>query len=602
MEGTGGRTNFRSQLLPWAVVALAAGVCGAWAYGRAGASRADLVRDVAVGWSYAAAGLVAWWRRPANRTGRLMLAEGITWFIGNLQGTGVPLLFALGAWGEALNLAVLAHLLLAFPDGRLATTLDRGVVAVGYGLVAVGGLLRVTLYDPAVSSEASYLSCGDCGPDANALLLWSDPALFDAVDLVYRWAGALLTVVCLVALVRRWRLACPARRRVLMPASVAIAVAVAFVGWEVLYVLAPGALDAANALLTWPSDASQIAVPFAFLAGLLRMRLHRASVGNLVIEVGADPTPRQVQNVLVRVLGDPSLRLGLRAEEGTTEGTSAYVDPDGRPLPLPRPGSGLGATAVEDPADSGTPMAVLVHDVALDEDKELMSAVCGAVRLCLRTSRLRAEVATRTREAADFGSRLLRAVDEERRRLERDLHDGAQTRLVFALMTLRRLDAGLSRGPDPALRLTVAEAERCLRQALDELRDLAHGIHPAVLTRDGLAPAVTALAEQAQVPVVVMVEPGRFAPLTETTAYFVVSEALANAAKHAKAEAVSVSGRREGDRLVIEVADDGVGGADPALGTGLRGLTDRVTASGGTLHVDSPTGGGTRVRMELPCD
>lgn len=216
--------------------------------------------------------------------------------------------------------------------------------------------------------------------------------------------------------------------------------------------------------------------------------------------------------------------------------------------------------------------------------------------------RLRAEVATRTREAADFGSRLLRAVDEERRRLERDLHDGAQTRLVFALMTLRRLDAGLSRGPDPALRLTVAEAERCLRQALDELRDLAHGIHPAVLTRDGLAPAVTALAEQAQVPVVVMVEPGRFAPLTETTAYFVVSEALANAAKHAKAEAVSVSGRREGDRLVIEVADDGVGGADPALGTGLRGLTDRVTASGGTLHVDSPTGGGTRVRMELPCD
>lgn len=197
-----------------------------------------------------------------------MLAEGITWFIGNLQGTGVPLLFALGAWGEALNLAVLAHLLLAFPDGRLATTLDRGVVAVGYGLVAVGGLLRVTLYDPAVSSEASYLSCGDCGPDANALLLWSDPALFDAVDLVYRWAGALLTVVCLVALVRRWRLACPARRRVLMPASVAIAVAVAFVGWEVLYVLAPGALDAANALLTWPSDASQIAVPFAFLVEL----------------------------------------------------------------------------------------------------------------------------------------------------------------------------------------------------------------------------------------------------------------------------------------------------------------------------------------------
>lgn len=552
----------------------------------------DLLRDLAVGWSYAGAGLIAWWRRPANRTGRLILAEGLTWFLGNLQGTAAPLLFALGAWGEALNLAVLAHLLLAFPDGRLPTALDRRVVAGVYGLVAVGGLVRVTLYDPAASGAATYLSCRDCGP--NALLLHSDPELFEAVDLVYRWSGALLTVVCLVALVRRWRVSVPARRRILLPAGVAIAIAVAFVGWEVLYLLAPDALGTANAVLTWPSDASQIAVPIAFLAGLLRMRLRRAAVGNLVIEVGADPTPRHLQDVLVRVLGDPSLRLGLPSPPGEV---SAYVDPDGKPLGLPAPGSGLSTTPVEE-------QVVLVHDAALDEDKELMSAVCGSVRLCLRNTRLRSEVATRSQEARAFHSRLLQAVDDERQRLERDLHDGAQTRLVFALMTLRRLDAGLSSHVphlSPALRRTVAEADQALRQALDELRDLARGIHPAVLTREGLAPAITALAEQAEIPVLVMVEPGRFAPLTESTAYFAVCEAMSNAAKYSGADVVSVSGRRDGDRLVVEITDDGVGGADEENGTGLRGLADRVTATGGTLRVTSRPDGGTRIRVELPC-
>lgn len=560
-----------------------------------------------MGWSYAGAGLIAWWRRPANGTGRLMLAEGVTWYLGNLQGTGVPLLFTIGAWGEALNLAVLAHLLLAFPDGRLATALDRGVVAVGYGLVVFGGLLRVMLYDPAASDDATYLSCQGCGPSVNLVLLHSAPRLFEVVDLVYRWAGALLTLLCLVALVRRWRVSCPARRRILMPAWVALSVTVAFVGWEIIHLLGPDALGAADAVLIWPSDASQVLIPVSFLIGLLRMRLRRAYVGNLVIEVGADPTPRRLQDALVRLLGDPSLRLGLRSPSSGEGEQSDYVDADGRRLVLPRPGSGLTATTVEESA--GEPTVVLVHDTALEEDRKLMLAVSGSVRLCLRNNRLGAEVARRTQEATTFGSRLLKAVDEERRRLERDLHDGAQTRLIFALMTLRRLDAALSReAPDRPLRRTVAEADQAVRQAVDDLRDLARGIHPAVLTRDGLAAAITALAALAEIPVVVMVEPGRFTPLTESTAYFVVAETLSNAMKHSKADAVSVFAKREaiaesvGDRLVIEVIDDGIGGADPAGGSGLRGLTDRVAATGGTLRVTSPPGGGTRVRAELPCE
>ncbi|WP_229844513.1 sensor histidine kinase [Streptomyces cinnamoneus] len=595
MRSAGGHGRAREGgglwLLLAGVVALAAGIAGGWAYARAGASGPDVVRDVTVGWAFAGAGLVARWRRPANRTGQLMVAEGLTWFLGNLQGTSVPVLFAVGAWGEALNLAVLAHLFLAFPDGRLTTPLTRRVVVSSYVLVAVGGLLRVLTYDPSLDGSATYLTCGACGP--NAFLVHRDPALFEAIDLVYRWVGAGLTVVTVVALIRSWRASCRARRRALMPAWISVVVASSLVGWEVFYVLAPGLLGPGEEAVALLSDLSEIAVPLAFLVGLLRMRLRRSAVGNVVIEVGADPTPRRLQDVLGRLLGDPSLRLGLWADEAR-----AYLDPDGRPLRHTRPGAGLSVTPVGSP---GSPSAILVHDATFDDDRELLAAVGASVRLCLENTWLRSEAAMRVRESRAVNSRILEAADRERQQLERDLHDGAQTRLVFALMALRRLDAGLSDSSDARLRNAVAETDRTLRMALEDLRGIARGIHPAVLTREGLGPAVTALAEQAEVPVVVSVEPRRYAPLTESTAYFAVCEALTNAAKYARAGAVRVSARHDDGWLVVEVADDGVGGADPARGTGLRGLADRLAALGGALRVTSPVGGGTRVRVELPC-
>jgi signal transduction histidine kinase len=577
-------------LVAWAAASLAFGLFGEWAYARAGASRADVLRDLSVGWAFAAAGLVAWWRRPANNTGRLMAAEGLTWFLGNLQGTGVPLLFAAGAWGEAVNLAVLAHLVLAFPEGRLTTRLERRAVAAAYALVVVGGFVRAATYDPAVDSTATYLACPGCGP--NALLLYPHHEAFRAVDLVYRVLGAVLILVCTAALVGRWRRSVEARRRVLVPVWITVAIAIGFVGEEGLYILPRGFFGRGADLLVLLTDLSQVAVPLAFLTGLLRARLRRAAVGNLVIEVGADPTPRRMQEVLARVLGDPTLRFGLREGGG-------WSDPESRPLRLPRAGGDRSATVVH---SLGEPSAVIVHDAALDDDPQLLAAVAASVRLCLENTRLRSEVTARTQEARAAGARLIEAAERERRRLERDLHDGAQTRLVLALMTLRKLDAGLAGAADPALRRTVAETDRTLRLALDDLRRIAHGIHPAVLTRDGLGPAVTALAEQAEIPVVVAVEPGRYPPLVEATAYYAVCEALSNAAKHAGARAVSVHARRDGGRLVVEATDDGTGGADPGRGTGLVGLADRLAAVGGTLHVHSPAGGGTRIRAELPCE
>jgi signal transduction histidine kinase len=577
-------------LVTWAAVSFVCGLAGEWAYARAGASRADVVRDLSVGWAFAAAGLIGWWRRPANNTGRLMVAEGTTWFLGNLQGTGVPVLFAAGAWGEALNLAVLAHLVLAFPEGRLTTRAERRAAGAAYALVAVGGLARAITYDPAVDQGATYLACPRCGP--NALLLYPHPEAFRAVDLAYRVLGALLILVCAAVLVGGWRRSFRARRRLLVPVWITVAIAIGFVGEEGLYILPGGSFGSGASVLVLLTDLSQVAVPLAFLAGLLRARLRRAAVGNLVIEVGADPTPRRMQDVLARVLGDPTLRFGLRDGDG-------WSDPDGRALRPPRPGGARSTTTVH---SLGEPAAVIVHDAALDDDTQLLASVTASVRLCLENTRLRSEVTARTREAREAGARIIEAAERERRRLERDLHDGAQTRLVFALMSLRRLEAGLDGPTGAALRRTVAETEGTLRLALDDLRRIAHGIHPAVLTRDGLGPAVTALAEQAEIPVVVAVEPGRFPPLIEATAYFAVCEALSNAAKHAGARAVSVHARREGGRLVVEAADDGAGGADPERGSGLRGLADRLAAVGGTLHVHSPAGGGTRIRAELPCE
>ncbi|WP_306298032.1 sensor histidine kinase, partial [Streptomyces sp. 13-12-16] len=620
-----GRT--RRRLAVGAATALAAGCCGAWAYGRTGAAWSDVLRDLAVGWAYAGAGLLAWWRRPANRTGPLMLAEGLTWFLGNLQGTTVPVLFALGAWTEALNLAVLAHLLLAYPEGRTTTSADRRVVLAGYLLVGVGGLLRALVYDPAVSGTASYLDCRGCGP--NALLVHSDAGLFTLVDLGYRWLGAALTLVCAYRLVRRWRAGGPARRRALMPAWIAVVVAVAFIGWEMLHLVAPDALAPAATVLALPSDLSQIAVPFAFLAGLLRLRLRRAAVADLVTEAAADPGLLRLQEALARTLGDPSVRLGVRTADTSTVSAAGpadpapaapprdprtllddYTDPYGRPLPQ---AAGLSVTPLGDEGPDGFP-AVLLHDPALDDEPELLAAAGAAVRLCLRASRLRAEVRVREQGTAEVRARLLRAADDQRRRLERNLHDGAQTRLVLALMALRR--AGVRTGADgadgkgredgrtaeeAALRRAVADAEETLRQAVEDLRDLAQGIHPALLTREGVGPAVTALAERSALPVRVTADPGRYPPFVESAAYFTVCEAVSNAVKHARAERVEVSVRREGALLVVEVTDDGTGGADPAKGTGLSLLADRLAAAGGVLRICGGPHGGTRVRAELPC-
>src|SRR5262249_37038369 len=256
------------------------------------------------------------------------------------------------------------------------------------------------------------------------------------------------------------------------------------------------------------------------------------------------------------------------------------------------------ATFVERP---GQPVAVLLHDPALEHNGELVQSVCAAAALTLENERLQAELRARLNELQASRSRLVEATDSERRRLERDLHDGTQQRLVSIAMSLGLLEARLPVEPQ-ALRPLVHETRQALALALEELRELTQGIQPALLTERGLAAALEDLARRAALPTHVSVEiPERLPEQVESAAYFLVSEGLANAIKHSHAGEVRVSAVSAGGRLTVTVVDDGIGGATSGGGSGLRGLADRVEALGGSLTVSSPPGRGTTLRAELPC-
>ena len=239
-----------------------------------------------------------------------------------------------------------------------------------------------------------------------------------------------------------------------------------------------------------------------------------------------------------------------------------------------------------------------MHDRA--QDRETVRAAGAATALLLDNRRLDAELRARLVELDASRARIVQAGDDERRRIERNLHDGAQARLVALALSLR-----LTRMRVPEDSETAAQLDACLdelRLSLDELRDLARGIHPAVLSDRGLEPAVRALAARAPVPVDIVGGPtGRLPAAVETAAYFVVCEALTNVSKYARAGHATVRVERVDGRLLVDVSDDGVGGASAELGSGLRGLSDRVAALSGTLEVTSPPGHGTRLHAELPC-
>jgi signal transduction histidine kinase len=343
----------------------------------------------------------------------------------------------------------------------------------------------------------------------------------------------------------------------------------------------------------WWQVAGQIALPIAFLAGMLSSRLARADVADLLRDLDRAP-PTQLRAALARAVDDPSLELAFWLPD-----RGLYADADGAPVELPRGDRRRAMTRI---AQDGEPVAVLVYDASLRDDPGLIEAAAAAARLALENARLQAELKAQLSRVQESRARIVTAGDEQRRRIERDLHDGAQQRLVALALELRAAQKRLGGRLDPDTEAVIEGAVGELQLAVSELRELAAGVHPSVLTEDGLAAALESLARRTPVPVSLTELPSeRLPPPIEAAAYFVACEALANAVKHANASSITMSAVQRNGSLTVEVADDGEGGADIARGTGLRGLADRVEAHGGRLRIESPPGGGTRVIGELPC-
>ncbi len=335
-------------------------------------------------------------------------------------------------------------------------------------------------------------------------------------------------------------------------------------------------------------------MPHAFTWDLVQGRLARAKVADLVVSLGAGPGPEGMRGALSRALSDRSVSVLVWSGEA-----DAYLDEAGDPAELPGADSGRSFTVLE---RQGQPLGAIVYDAALREDPALLDSVAAAAATAIENDRLQAEVEAQLAEVQASRARIVAAGDQQRERLERDLHDGAQQQLVALAIELRSARLRVDPAQQPELAEALANASARAESAVGELRELAQGIHPVVLTEAGLAAGIESLARRATIPVTVDADiPPGLPPAVETTAYFLVSEALANVAKHAGASGAQVRASVAGDVLRIEIADDGIGGADPSRGTGLRGLADRVAAVGGSLFVLSPAVGGTQLLAEIPC-
>ena len=525
-------------------------------------------------WSFIVSGLVAHMRRPENPTGLLMMLVGLLVVAGWLEVAQAHALHTFGAWLRPLHWVVFVFLLLSFPTGRLESPVALAIVI-------------ATFVDVSILAHAP-LVIGQDGLGG---------VLEDA-----SWAiGAVIFLAASVLLIQRWSAGTKAWRRrvgpVLWPGALTLAALSYFNISSYLsrsVGLPPGsAMHWPGPLPQWAFRIAFIAMPFAFLAVFLRLRLARASVAELVVELDESRATGALRDALARALGDPSLAVAYWLPD-----EQRFVDLGGRPVDLPAAGEPRTTTIVE---RDRLRIAALIHDPALGEDPELVRAVTAAAALALDNERLQAELRAHLDELKASRARIVQAADLERGRIQRNLHDGTQQRLTSVAMGIAIAESKLPSDPQAAM-ASLRHAKDVLGAAQAELRDLSQGIHPGFLTERGLGPALQDLAYTAPLPVSVVADlNGRLPDQVEAGAYYVVAEGLANVAKHAHASSAVVNLVRQSGRLIVRVRDDGIGGADPNRGTGIRGLTDRVQALGGRLRFESSPGEGTEIWVTIPC-
>jgi signal transduction histidine kinase len=545
----------------------------------AGASTLGAMAELGAGWSLVAAGLLFWIRHPDNRFGILLTAAGFVWFVpewGN-PAVGTAFGFTLGLVFFTVCPPLVAHAALTYPTGRLRSSVDAAVVVLSYaGAVLLLGLLPVSVFDPKATG------CLECS--RNLLLTRANTGLFDTFNR-YGLRIGLAWLAALGALLL-WRVVRSARGTAILvlPALISASAYVGLVAWDFQHALARGILSTDSFdQRVWRFEAVAL-VAFAFAVGLalVRERQARTSVARFVVELGGLTRSRTVRDALAQTLGDPQLELAYRRPDA-----DGYVDGLGRAIDA-SPSPGQVFTPIR---RGGTAVGALVHSARLLEQPGLLQEALAAARIAVENEQLQASVRAQLEDLRASRARIVETGDAERRRLERDLHDGAQQSLLALSFDLRLAGAAVETHSDPDVTRLLASASDEAQAALAELRELAHGLYPAILAEAGLEPALESLADEAPLPVELRsVTFERYSAQVETAAYLTVAEAIGDAAGRG-ATFLSVDVRREGEGLIVATEDDGA-----ERSSRLVHLVDRVGALGGGLEI-----GRTALRAEIPC-
>jgi signal transduction histidine kinase len=534
------------------------------------------IAELAAGYALLGVGLAAWMRPRQARLGAILVAASFAWFFleWNNPAAGSAVVFTLGLVLYAAAPPLVAHAMLAYPDGRVGWWPGRLGLALGYaGSVLVLGLLAAAVFNPAAQL------CAQC-PRNLLLVGGGSSGAYGGLNRAGVYVGLTWSLLLILLAAGDLARSTPARRRVAAPVVVAGCAYLGLVAADFAHSLDRGFLgnDGLDHRL-WLGEAAALCVlSLAVIWAWARARRTRSTLARLVIELGESPPPGGLRDVLAGVLHDPSLRLAYPLADGRlTDARCRAVELTGEVTPIVR---------------GGQQVALLSHQPGLLAEPVLAEEVAATARLALENERLQAEARAQLEDLRASRARIVQSGDAERRRLVRDLHDGAQQQLVTLSLALRLARARLGTGVDPALAGRIDKAEAELRAALADLRELAQGIFPVILAEEGLSAAVEALAETGPASLDITTLPGeRLSPPVEAAAYFVVSEAV----RRDPVSTLKVSAARRDSRLVVEVEGDGM----PAEITDLQ---DRVGALDGTVTVTHRPGGGVTIRAEIPCE